>query len=132
MQYEHYYYNCSREYIDLINPNLFEELLNVLQNVPKLTTQAEINLHLHLSLIKRGWSYDTRPSGLKDISHELLNKYGEYEIDAFNNRNLCLTSSTLRANGTQILQWLLMISLYILKCNLVKSKPCLRTSAVLG
>ena len=98
MQYEQYFYNCSREYIDLINADLIEELLNVLHNMPKLTTQAIINLHLHLSLIKRGWSYDTRPSGLKDISPEILNKYGEYKVATINNRDLCLTSTTLGAN----------------------------------
>lgn len=85
MNTEHYFYNCSKEYIDRINLNLFNEIISSIADMPKHETQSDINRYLFTQLTQKGWSYDSIPPGT------------DYKPPS-NNRNLCLTSSTLQAN----------------------------------
>ncbi|KJS10605.1 MAG: hypothetical protein VR67_17015 [Peptococcaceae bacterium BRH_c8a] len=97
MQCEHYFYNCSKEYIDSINHNLYQEIIDALDKLPKLATQSEINRHLFRALLNKGWSYDTCPPGVKGLSSGVLDACGQGKTSN-NQRSLCLTSSTLGAN----------------------------------
>jgi hypothetical protein len=61
---EHYFYNCSKEYVDTISPGIFSEITNLLEQLPKRDVQAEINADLFWLLTKNKWSYDSIPQGL--------------------------------------------------------------------
>jgi len=84
MSLEHYFYNCSKEYIDRIDAGLYSEIISSIDTMPKQQTQSDINRYVFQRLTARGWAYDSLPSGAA--------------IPASNNRSLCLTSSTLQAN----------------------------------
>lgn len=99
MKLDNYFYNCSKEYLDSIDPNLHAEIKEVIANLPKRQTQTEINNDLFWLLSDRGWAYDTlsgvldsppRGLGIKNTS----TPKGRRE----NNRSLCLTSTTLDAS----------------------------------
>lgn len=57
MLYEHYFYNCSKEYIASIDLGLFNDITETVEGIPKLDTQSEINQHIFLSLTSKGWSF---------------------------------------------------------------------------
>jgi len=82
---EHYYYSCSREYINRISPNLYDEVTSAIINMPKHQTQSEINRYLFERLTELSWAYDSIPPG---TDHKPIT----------NERSLCITSSTLQAN----------------------------------
>ncbi|MEQ8235166.1 MAG: hypothetical protein ABRQ23_00130 [Syntrophomonadaceae bacterium] len=82
---QHYYYNCSKEYINRINSNLYDEVVTSIDSMPKHETQSDINRYLFKQLTDIGWSYDAIPPGVENKPSS-------------NNRYLCLTSSTLQAN----------------------------------
>lgn len=99
INHDHYFYNCSKEYIDSINSTLYEEITEVISQLPKKQTQSEINNDLFWSLTSRGWSFDSLsgsldllPGGIKgvDVTKE--------EVKKNNNRSLCATSTTLDAS----------------------------------
>lgn len=85
MSCEHYFYNCSKEYVDSVDPGLYQELTGIINSLPKSQTQSEINKNLFFELTKKGWSYDSLPQGIKVTEGKI------------NNRSLCATSSTLGA-----------------------------------
>lgn len=87
MNCEHYFYNCSKEYVDSIDPGLYQEITGLIGDLPKSETQSEINRNLFFALTNKGWSYDTLPQGL-NLPPGMIP----------NNRSLCTTSSTLGAN----------------------------------
>ena len=52
---EHCLYNCSKEYIDSIDSNLFNQISNSIKTLSKHETQAEINNEILLDLASKGW-----------------------------------------------------------------------------
>ena len=99
MKHESFFYNCSAEYLNSIDPQLYHEITQVIAQLPKRQTQTEINNDLFWLLFEKGWSFDTLtgvsenpPSalGIKGISNPITRKE--------NNRSLCLTSTTLDAS----------------------------------
>ena len=98
MNLESYYYNCSPEYIESIDPSLHNQILSILAQLPKRQTQSEINSDLFWLLLSDGWNFDSIPQGagespLTDISLTIdLNQQKK-----INSRRLCRTSTTLKA-----------------------------------
>ena len=96
MKLKFYYYNCSPEYIQSIDPNLYDQIISIVGRVPKRQTQSEINADLFWLFTSEGWMYDTVPTGAAagptdvDVITQSLNA-----LKLENKRNLCLTSTTL-------------------------------------
>ena len=86
MQLNHFFYNCSQEYVTSIDHNLYLEISDTLNSLPKRTTQSEINHDIFSSLVRKGWSFDAIPPDTDLLDEKKMN-----------NRKLCLTSSTLNA-----------------------------------
>ena len=61
---DHYFYNCSKEYVESINQGLFSEINEVIGKLPKRNVQAEINADIFRLLTKYTWAYDSMPQGL--------------------------------------------------------------------
>lgn len=80
----HYFFNCSKEYINSIDSKLFDTINETVFSLIKRETQKEINNDILHSLAAKGWSFDTAPSESSNLK-------------THNNRGLCLTSSTLNA-----------------------------------
>jgi hypothetical protein len=59
MEVEEYFYNCSREYVSAISPELPSEILSILTILPVRKTQAEINNDLFWLLTQKEWAFDT-------------------------------------------------------------------------
>jgi hypothetical protein len=98
MNLQSYYYNCSPDYIDSVDPSLHNQILSALAQLPKRQTQSEINSDLFWLLLSDGWNFDSIPQGagespLTDISLTIdLNQQKK-----INSRRLCRTSTTLKA-----------------------------------
>ena len=91
-----YFYNCSPEYINSIDPNLKDQIIIVISRLPKRQTQSEINSDLFWHLTLNGWFYDTVPTGARDNQPDgLKTDLSLQNIKDQNRRKLCLTSSTL-------------------------------------
>lgn len=82
---EHYFYNCSKEYIDKIDQTLYNQVISAIQDMPKQETQSDINRYIFAQLTTKSWSYDSLPSGSTKPS-------------ITNIRSNCITSSTLQAD----------------------------------
>lgn len=96
MKLRFYYYNCSPEYIQTIDPAIYDQIISVVGRIPKRKTQSEINTDLFWLFTSERWNYDTVPPGIVDSSAEVSNTDQSIdEIKKRNNRNLCLTSTTL-------------------------------------
>ena len=96
MNQSDYFYNCSTEYVNSINPGLYGEIVSVIDKLPKRQTQTEINNDLFWLLTDKGWAYDalagisgSSPEGIK------VEKRERSVIERDNKRPLCLTSTTL-------------------------------------
>jgi hypothetical protein len=63
MDLQSYYYNCSPDYIDTIDPSLHNQILSILSQLPKRQTQSEINSDLFWLLLADGWNFDSTPQG---------------------------------------------------------------------
>jgi hypothetical protein len=99
MNHNDYFYNCSKEYINSINPDLYEELVTVINNLPKRQTQTEINNDLFWLLTHKGWSYDTLSGVSASPPKELsLTNLTRTDTEQSNQRSLCITSTTLGAS----------------------------------
>jgi hypothetical protein len=96
---ESFFYNCSREYVESISRFLFDEVVGTVSCLPKRSSQAEINQDIFWILTNKGWSYDSAPSGLTDQAPDDLNlqSVSRKQASDRNNRNLCVTSTTLEA-----------------------------------
>jgi hypothetical protein len=96
---ESYFYNCSKQYLDSITPSLYDEVINIVAQLPKRNTQSEINLDLFWLLSSNAWSYDSIPVNIKDSPPDslLINKIRLEDIKKQNTRDNCLTSETLEA-----------------------------------
>jgi hypothetical protein len=91
-----YYYNCSQEYIQSIDPDLHVQIITVIQERPKRQTQSQINSDLFWLLTSHNWNYDTVLQGTNNSHPDEFNIDSSLtEIKSRNNRNLCLTSTTL-------------------------------------
>ncbi|MDB4285519.1 hypothetical protein N9903_01280 [bacterium] len=66
MTHEDYFYGCSREYLDSIDPSLYDSITGAINSLLKRATQTELNNDLFWLLTGRGWSYDTL-SGITDV-----------------------------------------------------------------
>jgi hypothetical protein len=96
MNQQSYFYNCSPEYINSIDANLYDQIIHTISRLPKRQTQSEINSDLFWYLISDGWFYDSVPTGAKDSRPDGLRKnISLQEIKNQNKRNQCLTSTTL-------------------------------------
>ena len=96
---ELYFHNCSKEYIDSIDPTLYEDVLTITSNLPKRKTQSEINVDLFWMLTAKGWSFDTTPPATNELPPDNLpiQKVNLNEIKKNNRCDYCVTSSTLEA-----------------------------------
>ena len=97
MNYEMYFYNCSREYISTIDSTLYDEMLEVISKLPKRETQSQINQDLFWLLTEKDWAYDSFPQKIPncppaDLSTPFRDKA---KIAKHNNRSLCMTATTL-------------------------------------
>lgn len=99
MMPKQFFYNCSKEYIDSIDPSLYGEMTEVVSQLPKKKTQTEINNDLFWLLTMRGWSFDTI-SGTSDSAPDFISNTDVTKVDIKknNNRSLCVTSTTLDAS----------------------------------
>ena len=101
MRSESYFYNCSKQYLDSINTVLYGEVLDVVSQLPKRRTQAELNTDLFWLLTSKGWSYDSKPTGVNNTPPNNLpvniKKVSLKDIKKNNVRGNCLTSTTLKA-----------------------------------
>jgi hypothetical protein len=96
MNSQSYYYNCSPEYINFIDPHLYGQILTIVETLPKRQTQSEINSDLFWYLTSDGWFYDSVSTGTDGRQPDVLNKdFSLQDIKDRNQRNLCLTSTTL-------------------------------------
>lgn len=91
---ESYFYNCSKEYLNTISPDLYNEVQEIVFKLPKRSTQSEMNQDLFWILTSKGWSYHAIPSGLNGISPS---QYPPDRIVQANKGDLCLTTTTLEA-----------------------------------
>ncbi len=99
MKHDDYFYNCSKEYINSIDPVLYTELVSIITKLPKRQTQSLINNDLFWLLTKEGWSYDTLSGVTESAPKELgLSDLTRRSIGKNNNRSLCITSTTLDAS----------------------------------
>ena len=96
---EHYFYNCSKEYVESIKQGLFSELNEVIENLPKRNVQAEINADIYWSLTNNAWAYDSIPQGLTGIiRNNPIDRFDKVISQKGNKRYLCSTSTTLDAS----------------------------------
>ena len=96
MNPESYFYNCSPEYIQFIDQDLYNQVLDSIKQLPKRQTQSEINADLFWLLVSLGWFYDTIPPMAKGEPPVSLNINAPLsEITKSNSRKACLTSTTL-------------------------------------
>ena len=96
MKLEFYYYNCSPEYINTIDPDLHAEIVAIINLLPKRQKQSEINADLFWLLTNKNWYYDTVPQGYsRKPQEEFQIQRSLQEIREWNDRSLCTTSSTL-------------------------------------
>jgi len=47
MSCEHYFYNCSKEFVDCVDPTLYQELTDIINSLPISETQSEILRYFH-------------------------------------------------------------------------------------
>lgn len=97
MKVENYFYNCSKEYLHSISPDLYKEIVEVISKLPIRKTQSEINNDLFWLFTHKGWSYGTFPVGLTNSSPEELKigSISKLQIKKQRNHLLCVTSTTL-------------------------------------
>ena len=99
MDSQHYFFGCSRQYLDSISLSLFNEIQDVVSHLPKRLTQAELNRDLFWLLASKRWSYDTAPAECPDFPPADLEVEGLSlgELKKHNNRTLCVTSTTIES-----------------------------------
>lgn len=99
MNFESYFYNCSEQYLDRINEEIYGEIGGLILGLPIRESQAEINRDLFWMLASKNWAFDTTPPNVGEFPpiDLRLNNTSIVLIRNKNNRTLCLTSSTLGA-----------------------------------
>lgn len=98
MKCEHYLYNCSKEYINSFGTDLYTEVVDMVNKLSKRETQSEINNDLFWLFTNSGWSYDTLSgvSSSPPLDFQIANE-SQADVQKANNRDLCVTSTTLNA-----------------------------------
>jgi hypothetical protein len=96
---EFWFHNCSKQYLDSISPELHPELIEIISQLPKRLTQAELNKDLFCNLTSKGWSFDCLPAEIDQvpISNPEINPMSIAALKKTNHRSLCITSSTIEA-----------------------------------
>ena len=99
MKCDHFFYNCSREYVDTVDSDLFDDIVGVISHLPKRDTQSDINKDLFWLLTIDKWSYDSTPSGTPEMPPRDLNikDTSLKDIKKNNNHELCRSTTTLDA-----------------------------------
>jgi hypothetical protein len=94
-----YYYNCSKDYLSSISTHLFSEVIEVIEQLPKRSTQTEINNDLVWLLADKGWRYDTISNGARLSPPEGLSVSADAvkRVTQELPRNLCQTTTTVDA-----------------------------------
>jgi hypothetical protein len=97
MNLQSYFYNCSPDYIDTIDPSLHGQIVSIISRLLKRQNQSEINSDLFWLLSSAGWDYDSTPTGAGKVppddlglSRDTLNPGPSH------NRRLCRTATTLQ------------------------------------
>ncbi len=62
MKHDEFFYNCSEEYLNSMDPSLYGEIAEIITKLFKRQKQDEINNDLFWLLTNKGWSYDTLAS----------------------------------------------------------------------
>jgi len=97
MNLQSYFYNCSPDYIDSIDPSLHSSILSTLNQLPKRQTQSEINSDLFWLLLSDGWNFDSIPQGTgKTPPTDISLTVDLAQPKKVNCRRLCRTSTTLQ------------------------------------
>ncbi len=99
MKYEEYFYQCSPDYISSIEFGLREEILGIIEKLPKRAMQTQVNQDFIWLLGNKQWSFDPFANDFPDVPPQDLNlKDSTKEFLKKNNkRQLCRTSQTLNA-----------------------------------
>jgi hypothetical protein len=98
MNLQSYYYNCSPDYIDSIDPSLHNQILSIFAQLPKRQTQSEINSDLFWLLLSDYWNFDSVPQrAAKTPPTDIGLTVDIVQPKKLNNRRLCRTSTTLKA-----------------------------------
>ncbi len=94
-----FFYNCSKEYLNSIDPSLCDEIAGIITKLSKRQKQDEINNDLFWLLTNKGWSYDTL-ANISDLPPTEFRITGTTKsiVSKNNNRSLCVTSTTLDAS----------------------------------
>lgn len=96
MNLRSYHYNCSPEFIDAIDPELYTEVRAIIRMLPQRETISQINEDLFWLFTHKNWCYDTMPAKTSPECPFELDIMESLDIIRDKNlRDLCLTSSTL-------------------------------------
>ena len=98
MKCDHYFYQCSKEYINSIESNLYDEIVELISLLPKRQTQREVNIDIFWLLTPKGWAYDTLGGISKSPPADLnIHNIDKPFVKNKNKRQLCLTTTSLGA-----------------------------------
>lgn len=97
METQEYFYRCSKEYISSISSVIYDEVIAVINALPKRQTQADLNNDFFWLFLKSGWTYDSKPQSLPTVPPKELG-ITDVKLPLSNiDRELCLSSTTLGA-----------------------------------
>ena len=97
MKTEHYFYNCSKEYIASVGADLYSDIVQIVDELPKREKQAQINQDFFWLLTEKGWAYDKIPSKtpLHPPADLKIPSRDKNKFAGHNERSSCKTSTTL-------------------------------------
>lgn len=97
--FDDYFYNCSKEYVDSISRNLYPTITHIINNLSRRDTQTLINQDLFWLLGNQDWNYDSIPKDTPITPPDdlRLNNLSKTDLIKKNTRDLCLSSTTLDA-----------------------------------
>jgi len=99
MKHESYFYSCSKEYLDSIDPDLYRDITDVTSALPKRQNQADINNDLFWLFTARGWSFDTLGGTSEEPPPDLhILNFNRTSAIKNRKRDLCLSSTTIDAS----------------------------------
>ena len=97
MDSEFFFYKCSPESIETIDPALLYEIKTILSQLPRRSSLADIYTDLFWLLASNNWNYAERPLKLTDVPPADLNvKCNIDEIEKLNNHELCTTTLNIK------------------------------------
>lgn len=97
MRHVEYFYKCSPEYIDAIDPSLRDGLIDVVSTLRKRETQLELNQDLAWLLGLSGWSFACFPQSMPETPPPDLGmaSVDRHLLEARRDRTACLASTIL-------------------------------------